>query len=775
MRRWSLFAALILITACGSDPPSSLLDGVDTGDVASFDTQDGAGPETDGSDDASTDAGVSDDTSDEDIAVDTDADAAVDAADCETLGCACDDDLDCASGYCLDTADGSRVCSELCDGTCSEPGYTCRDLVNAAGDVVRLCVADRDILCQPCEVPTDCGRLDAACAPLEDGESACLPACDDAGLCPIGSTCESLEGADGAFCVPDAGICDGCIDRDDDGYGIGTNCLGLDHDDLDPSSYEGAPELCDGVDNDGDGVTDEDFDLTSDPNRCGACDIVCAVDGGTVACVEGACVIETCPDGRGDCDADYATGCEVDLFAGPLCGACEAPDDALGSACGVCDSGVFVCTDGGVLCDGDEGEAARNPCGGCVELDDDPGDPCGTCGGGTLACDGADALTCVDGDRLNACGGCALLAGAPGEACGACDSGRWACDGTEAVTCAGDAGDAARNACGGCGPLRAEVGDACGTCDSGVWACGGPETLTCAGDDGADALNACGGCGVLRTEPGTACGTCDLNRYVCDGTDATVCDGDDTSCVCVDTEVSDRARPWARYHEAARGFDRGGRVTFADRDLYIETLPAHHLDRVGDTSLLMLNTFIANIYRRNFNRSPDREGLAYWVDDFAAGLTFGELRTLILAAASEESTVRVESRCEEPLTFACAPRREVQATAPWAVCTRGDVYYVNRAGAGRTTSTRPGTASYYAYTDRPDVRVRDRTWEAVNEHIAAIYRDVIGRTPDCEGLAYWGGEFAAGRLDWDDLRPTIEAASTEPEVDFVLDECGGTL
>ena len=642
MRRLSLLAALLLVSACGSDPPSSLLDGVDTGDVASFDTVD--------DDDAASDTGSSDvggaDAADAAGGGDADAASDVDATtECETLGCACDDDLDCASGYCLDLADGSRACSELCDGTCSAPGYTCRDLVNAEGDVVRLCVADREILCQPCDVPADCGRLDAACAELADGETACLPACDEDGLCPIGSTCEGIDGSNGSFCVPDAGLCDGCLDRDDDGYGVGTDCLGLDHDDLDPSSYEGAPELCDGVDNDGDGDIDEDFDLTSDPTRCGACDVACEVAGGSVACVDSACVIETCPEGYGDCDEDYATGCEVDLYDAPLCGACDPPEDAVGAACGVCGSGTFVCTDAGVVCEGDEGDEARN---------------------------------------------------------------------------------------------------------------------------------ACGGCATLADPPGGACGTCDLDAFVCAGADATVCDGDDTSCLCEDTEISDAARPWARYHEGARGYDAGGRVTFADADLYIATGAAHELDRVGGTTLITLNTFIANIYRRNFNRSPDRAGLDYWVDEFAGGLTFAELRTYILTAASTESTVRVETRCGDPLTFTCAPRRTTQASAPYAVCTRGAVYYIE-GGAGVTRTDRPGSGSFYAYTARPDVAVRDRTWGELNEHIATIYRDEVGRTPDCGGLAYWAGEYAAGRLSWADLRPTIAFASSEPEVDFVLDECGGTL
>lgn len=54
------------------------------------------------------------------------------------------------------------------------------------------------------------------------------------------------------------------------------------------------PETCDGVDNDCDGSTDEDFDLTSDPANCGACGHVCEA---SYLCVGGGC--ESGPYGGG--------------------------------------------------------------------------------------------------------------------------------------------------------------------------------------------------------------------------------------------------------------------------------------------------------------------------------------------------------------------------------------------------------------------------------------------------------------------------------------------
>lgn len=66
-------------------------------------------------------------------------------------------------------------------------------------------------------------------------------------------------------------------------------CVSLDVDPTTLPLFEGkvsVPELCNGVDDDGDGRADEDFDLHTNPHHCGACNDAC-VPGGL--CVDSVC------------------------------------------------------------------------------------------------------------------------------------------------------------------------------------------------------------------------------------------------------------------------------------------------------------------------------------------------------------------------------------------------------------------------------------------------------------------------------------------------------
>jgi hypothetical protein len=151
-------------------------------------------------------------------------------------------------------------------------------------------------------------------------------------------------------------------------------------------------EICDGYDNDGDGVID-DF------------------KGSTPATLPG----QHCDNG--------------------LTGSCYQP-------------GKYVC-DGPFATRCDTPAVTQNACGGCTSLTPEPNTACetgqaGPCAPpGVIRCDGPDAVTCDQPFVApNACGGCTQLGGALNTACdtggrGACSvPGTWVCNGTDNVLCA---------------------------------------------------------------------------------------------------------------------------------------------------------------------------------------------------------------------------------------------------------------------------------------------------------------------------------------------------
>jgi hypothetical protein len=104
----------------------------------------------------------------------------------------------------------------------------------------------------------------------------------------------------------------------------------------------------------------------SDVNNCGECGNVCSLPNATPECTSGACTIASCDPGFGDCNSDPADGCETSLTSDPNnCGGCGV----VCSAAQVCTSGECVaeCAPDETLCDGvcvNENTDPNN-CGGC--------------------------------------------------------------------------------------------------------------------------------------------------------------------------------------------------------------------------------------------------------------------------------------------------------------------------------------------------------------------------------------------------------------------------
>ena len=361
-----------------------------------------------------------------------------------------------AGGFCVDgQCDTDEVCPELtycdetgrCVGGCRRTPDTCPE--GQVCDNNRICVVD--VECHPDEI---CGNgRDDDCDGEVDDPAICNAACIadlpcerlEPGICAAGTTrCPEVGGTrcDAAE-VPADELCNGldddCDGDTDEGFGLGQPCEGgvgvcagngrmlCDRDGDPVCTYEGGgAELCDDLDNDCDGETDEDFDQVGAP---------CTVGDGTCAA-----------QGRWGCGDEGVVVCD---------GAPGEPDD---EACDRLDND----------CDGFTDEAFP-----------DLGDPCAV-GLGVCARQG-EVVCAAEGDR----GRCDVLPGAPtAEACNGEDDD---CDG---FVDEGAAGEPLRAACYDGPEGTDQRGDCRGgrtTCVDGEWgACEGqivPEPEVCDGVD----------------------------------------------------------------------------------------------------------------------------------------------------------------------------------------------------------------------------------------------------------------------------------------------------
>ena len=271
-----------------------------------------------------------------------------------TFGWPCQDGSECLSGYCIEGSDG-KFCTVGCQEECPA-GFLCLQDAGSRPDVVFLCVPTHPRLCTPCTTDAACqaGGNDTGgrCVSHGAAGSFCGGICNGQISCPDGYECTDVEVPEGgtvAQCGPVDDVCTcsqsavaqaaetDCYVDNEFGHCTGTRqCLpdGL----TECSASVPGAELCNSIDDDCNGQTDEEL--------------------GNVECGVGICLhsVDNCVDGvTVDCD--------------PLAGAAPEVCNGLDDNCdGVTDEDFTDTDDDGVadcMTDDDDGDGVPDELDNC--------------------------------------------------------------------------------------------------------------------------------------------------------------------------------------------------------------------------------------------------------------------------------------------------------------------------------------------------------------------------------------------------------------------------
>ncbi len=274
------------------------------------------------------------------------------------FGAPCTENEDCLSGFCIEGLDG-YICTKLCVEDCPQ-GYKCVG-VEVGPDMIFICVPKLDKTCEPCTSDVQCSG--GRCVAFADAHW-CLEPCDDDTTCREGYSCQvvDLGGASDQLCKPDSGTCE-CVPES---LGMEKACKQKSGTDIcygvqfcvaeGWGACQLPDEVCDGKDNDCDGITDNDFlnpatGLYETVEHCGICGNSCL--GWSAPHAYGLCdssgpvpvCSRHCDDGWFDVNVNPNDGCECELTSAE-----DDPDAAGDANCdgidGVASAGVFVAKNG---------------------------------------------------------------------------------------------------------------------------------------------------------------------------------------------------------------------------------------------------------------------------------------------------------------------------------------------------------------------------------------------------------------------------------------------
>ncbi len=425
-------------------------------------------------------------------------------------------------------------------------GYVC---LQPSPSLDARCVVDPARACQPCVADAQC--LGGACAAVGGDGTFCLIPCDPAtSACPTGYGC--VPRGDGHVCAPAANSCT-CLpqtvgtERGCEASAAAT-CGGVQA--CAASGWQPCvarpveKERCNGVDDDCDGETDEEGVPTTPcttTNAAGSCSGSWRCDGAAgLACDAATPIAELCDDLDNNCDGDTDEPWRKGKWtiSDVHCGVCgNACGGAFENGTGVCDPTTAPphCTLASC-----KGGWLPGPAGQCVAI---PPDPCGACtdvGQCALgmACVAAPKGSGVPGEKVCAAacaGGCDV-----GFTCETTTNGQRCLPAADVCSCTAKVVGVKRtctttNDLGACAGIQG--------CEAGGWSsCSAPTPAVdaCNGvDDDCDgATDEAAGAGDACTAKNSH-GTCD-GKLVCQGgaglscdaatPSADVCNGQDDNC-----------------------------------------------------------------------------------------------------------------------------------------------------------------------------------------------------------------------------------------------------